>query len=44
MVHIVNRVGPDAHRIECLAELPTRRQVPLRELMAEMGIEPSIDA
>lgn len=34
----------NAHRIECLSELATRRQVSLRSLMAEMGIQPAIDA
>ncbi len=34
----------NAYRIKCLAELATRRQVPLRALMNEMGIQPALDA
>ncbi len=44
-IGLIDRIEiANARRIECLAELATRRQVPLGELMAEMGIEPSIDA
>lgn len=34
----------NAHRIECLAELANRRRVPLETLMAELGIQPAVDA
>jgi hypothetical protein len=34
----------NARRIECLAELANLRQVPLRELMTKMGIQPTADA
>ena len=45
LIELIDRIEvANAHRIECLAELATRRQVPLRALMAEMGIEPSINA
>jgi hypothetical protein len=37
------REEANVHRVECLAELAKRRQVPLRELMAQMGIEPTTD-
>ncbi len=44
LISLIDRIEvANAHRIEFLAELATRRQVPLRELMAEMGIQPSID-
>lgn len=38
------REEANVHRVECLAELAKRRQVPLRELMDQMGIVPTIDA
>lgn len=45
LIGLIDRIEvANAHRIECLAELATRRQVPLRKLMVEMGIEPSVDA
>ena len=34
----------NARRIEYLAELATRRHVPLKALMADLGIQPSVDA
>ena len=37
------REEANVHRVECLAELAKRRQVPLRTLMDQMGIEPSVD-
>ncbi len=37
------REEANVHRVECLAELAERRQVPLRVLMEQMGIEPKID-
>jgi hypothetical protein len=37
------REEANVHRVECLAELAKRRQVPLRTLMEQMGIEPTID-
>ncbi len=44
LIDMIDRVElANAHRIECLAELATRRQVPLRVLMAEMGIQPTSD-
>ncbi len=45
LITLIDRVElANARRIECLAELATLRQVPLRELMAKMGIEPASDA
>lgn len=45
LIALIDRIEiANAHRIECLAELATRRQVSLRALMAEMGIQPAIDA
>jgi hypothetical protein len=45
LITLIDRVEvANAHRIECLAELATLRQVPLRKLMVEMGIQPSVDA
>ncbi len=45
LIAMIDRVEiANARRIECLAELANRRQVPLRELMAEMGIQPTADA
>ncbi len=45
LISLIDRIElANAHRIECLAELATRRQVPLRALMAKMGIRPTIDA
>ena len=45
LIAMIDRIEvANAHRIECLAELANRRQVPLRELMAEMGIQPTADA
>ncbi len=45
LISLIDRIEvANAHRIEFLAELATRRQVSLRELMAEMGIQPSVDA
>ncbi len=45
LIALIDRIEvANAHRIECLAELANRRQVPLRELMAEMGILPTPDA
>lgn len=45
LISLIDRIEvANAHRIEFLAELATRRQVPLRELMTEMGIQPSVDA
>ena len=45
LIILIDRIEiANAHRIECLAELATRRQVPLRTLMAEMGIQPAADA
>jgi hypothetical protein len=42
LIALIDRIElANAHRIECLAELATRRQVPLRVLMAEMGIQPA---
>jgi hypothetical protein len=42
LIALIDRIElGNAHRIECLAELATRRQVPLRVLMAEMGIQPA---
>jgi hypothetical protein len=39
LLAMIDRVEiANSHRIECLAELANRRQVPLRALMAEMGI------
>ncbi len=37
------REEANVHRIECLVELAKRRQVPLRALMDQMGIQPTID-
>lgn len=37
------REEANVHRVECLAELARRRQVPLRVLMDQMGIEPTIN-
>lgn len=37
------REEANVHRVECLSELAERRQVPLRALMEQMGIEPKID-
>ncbi len=37
------RKEANVHRVECLAELAKRRQVPLRVLMDQMGIEPTVD-
>ncbi len=37
------REQANVHRVECLAELAKRRQVPLRVLMEQMGIEPQVD-
>ena len=45
LIALIDRIElANAHRIECLAELAARRRVPLRTLMAEMGIQPAIDA
>ncbi len=38
------REEANVHRVECLAELAKRRHISLAELMAQMGIEPTIDA
>ncbi len=40
---IRTREEANVYRVECLAELAKRRQVPLRMLMEQMGIEPTID-
>ncbi len=37
------REEANVHRVECLAELAKRRQVSLRVLMDQMGIEPAVD-
>ncbi|MCP4660504.1 MAG: STAS/SEC14 domain-containing protein [bacterium] len=37
------REEANVHRVECLAELAKLRQVSLRVLMDQMGIEPTID-
>jgi hypothetical protein len=37
------REEANVHRVERLAELAERRQVPLKTLMDQMGIEPAVD-
>ena len=44
LIAITNQIEEDnVYRVQCLAELARRRQVPLRALMDELGIQPVID-
>lgn len=44
LISLIDRIEvANAYRVECLAELANLRQVPLRALMAEMGIQPTTD-
>lgn len=44
LIAITNQIEEDnVYRVQSLAELARRRQVPLRALMAELGIQPVID-
>jgi hypothetical protein len=42
LISLIDRIEmANAHRLACLSELATRRRVPLKTLMAEMGIRPA---